>query len=134
VTYLTERQKSSVLRIGSDAFDRSMLAGVACYHFTAAANLSRLLNNELRVANTRELFDKIDPARLAIPRLGAVSLAVLGAAFEAKGIGGKSPLESWFQKHRDSTISFYSLKHQTENDAKPTTKPGEKVHGKRRNK
>jgi hypothetical protein len=29
-----------------------------------------------------------------LPHLGAVSLAVLGAAFEVKGIGGNAPLES----------------------------------------
>jgi len=111
VSYLTDRQKSAILTIGSDRFDRASLAGVSCFHFLAAANLSKLLTTELRVANTRDLFDSIDPMRLAIPRLGAVSIAVLGAAFEAKGIGGKSPLEAWFAKHRDSTVSFAMLKH-----------------------
>jgi hypothetical protein len=114
VAYIQERQKIAVLRIGKDLFDRATLAKVACYNFTAAANLSKLLNAELQVKDTREVFDHVHPDRLCIPRLGAVSLAVLGAAFEAKGLGGDAPLESWFRKHRDGLITFASLKHRDE--------------------
>jgi hypothetical protein len=114
VTYLRERQTVAVLRIGKDTFDRAALAKVACFNFTAAANLSNILTRELQVKDTRDVFNNVHPDRLAIPRLGAVSLAVLGAAFEAKGIGGDAPLANWFTKHRGSAITFASLKHRDE--------------------
>lgn len=110
VAYLVERRDSVVLKIGSDVFNRATLSGVACFHFVAAANLSKVLNAELRVKNTRDVFDNISPERLVLPRLGSVSLAVLGAAFESKGIGGATPLENWFHKHRDKTVTFHALK------------------------
>lgn len=111
VSYIVERQKASVLTIGRDAFDRGSLAGVECFNFTAAANLSKLLQS-IGVKDTRDLFDNVNPERLVLPRLGAVSLAVLGAAFQAKRIGGATPLAAWFQKHRDgSLVTFASLKH-----------------------
>ena len=112
VNYLVERQKASVLTIGRDTFDRAVLAGVACYHFIAAANLSKLLS-DLGAKDTRDVFDNVNPERLVLPRLGSVSLAVLGAAFEAKGIGGDAPLENWFRKHRNGggVVTFDTLKH-----------------------
>lgn len=115
VAYLTDRQRAAILTIGKDRFDRATLAGVACFNFTAAANLSKLLNAELKVKDTREVFDRVHPDQLAIRGLGAVSLAVLGAAFEARGIGGDTPLANWFTKHRDGGIvTFASLKrHET---------------------
>ena len=116
VTYLQERQKVAVLRIGKDLFDRATLAKVACFNFTAAANLSRILNAELQVKDTREVYEHVHPDRLAIPKLGAVSLAVLGAAFEAKKLGGDAPLANWFLKHRGSAITFASLKHHDEQE------------------
>ena len=115
VTYLHERQRAAVLRIGKDTFDRATLAKVACFNFVAAANLSAILNRDLQVTDTRDVFNNVHPDRLVLPRLGAVSLAVLGAAFEAKGLGGSAPLEAWFKKHRDgTTITFASLKHREE--------------------
>ena len=112
VSYIEERRRAPVLRIGRDEFDRAVLAGVACFNFAAAANLSRLVNQELRVKDTRDVFDNVTPQRFAIPRLGPISIAVLGAAFEAKGIGGPRPLESWVRKHHDNqTITFGALKH-----------------------
>jgi hypothetical protein len=111
VSYIVDQHQTAVLRIGRDMFTRGALASVACFNFTAAANLSKLLNTELRVADTRDVFDNVTPDRLVIPRLGAVSLAVLGAAFESKGIGGDAPLENWFRKHRGSTVTFSTLKH-----------------------
>lgn len=110
VKYLRERRDATVLQIGKDRFDRATLAGVACFHFVAAANLSKVLNAELRVRDTRDVFDNVSPERLVLPRLGAVSLAVLGAAFEARGLGGSEPLTTWFRKHRDSTVTFHALK------------------------
>jgi len=52
-----------------------------------------------------------------------VSLAVLGAAFEAKGIGGDAPLENWFRKHRDGgTVTFSTLKAKQHHDARKATR------------
>jgi len=118
VSYLRERQATAVLRIGRDLFDRAALAGVQCFNFTAAANLSKILNTEMQVKDTRDVFDRVHPDTLALPRLGAVSLAVLGAAFEAKGIGGGQPLLAWFQKHRGPThvITFAALKQRDERE------------------
>jgi len=118
VAYLRERQKAAVLTIGSDTFDRAVLAGVECYSFLAAANLSRLVK-EIGVKNTRDLYENVPPERLVLPRLGAVTLAVLGAAFEAKRVGGSSPLESYFAKHRSNghVVSFATLKHRDDGRA-----------------
>jgi hypothetical protein len=110
VDYITKTQRTAVLQIGADRFGRADLAGVACFNFVAAANLSKILNRELQVKNTRDVFDRIHPDRLALPHLGAVSLAVLGAAFEAKGLGGSAPLVAWFQKHDIKAVTFYTLK------------------------
>jgi hypothetical protein len=63
------------------------------------------------------VFDNVPPTELALPRLGAVSLAVLGAAFEVKGVGGESPLESWVKRHLPKgveMVTFASLKHRDE--------------------
>ncbi len=114
VTHLRERAAAVLLRIGRDSFDRAAFSHVACFNFAAAANLSALLNRELRVKDTRDLFERIPPALLAIPRLGSVSLAVLGAAFEIKKIGGDAPLEAWVRRHQDKDtkiVTFDSMKH-----------------------
>ena len=52
------------------------------------------------------------PHDLALPHLGVISLAVLGAAFEVKGIGGDMPLETWMQRHAPAAelVSFPTLK------------------------
>jgi hypothetical protein len=109
VAYLVERHDAAVLQIGRDRFARADLASVACFNFTAAANLSRHLQS-LGVRDTRDVFEHVHPDRLAIPHLGAVSLAVLGAAFESKGLGAPAPLETWFQKHRGAPVTFATLK------------------------
>lgn len=116
---LKERASSVLLQIGRDAFHRSDLARVECYNFTAAANLSAILNRELRVKDTADVFYHVDPQALALPRLGAVAIAVLGAAFEAKHLGGDHPLENWVRRHTAhqevaEIVTFGSLKHQRE--------------------
>jgi len=130
VAYLQTRQKETILHIGSDTFDRASLSHVACFNFNAAHNLSLILNRDLRVKNCRDLFDRIPPEALVLPRLGAVSLAVLGAAFEALNIGGDAPLESWMRKHHAKgvkLITFDSLKLRDEHglgrDGKRRSKP-----------
>jgi hypothetical protein len=111
---LRARTAAVVLTIGRDTFDRAALASVTCFNFIAAANLSRILA-DLEVKDTRTLFETVPPTALALPRLGAVSLAVLGAAFEAKGLGGETPLVNWYRKHtkggEDAMVAFASLKH-----------------------
>jgi hypothetical protein len=113
--YIRERATAPLLRIGKDTFDRSVLANVSCFNFLAAGNLSTILA-DLGVKDTRDLFDRIHPRELALPRLGGVSLAVLGAAFEAKGVGGDAPLLAWYTRHlkgnseSDNIVSFQSLK------------------------
>lgn len=118
-TKLQERASSVLLRIGRDTFGRGDLARVECYNFTAAANLSAILNRELNVKDTADVFQRIAPQALALPRLGAVALAVLGAAFEAKRLGGDRPLENWVRNHTEhhkveEIRTFGSMKHQRE--------------------
>lgn len=95
---LRDRATVPVLIIGRDRFARSDLASVQCFNYIAAANLSRALR-DLEVTSTQQLFDSVPPSVLAVPRIGAIALAVLGAAFEAKGIGGSAPLEQWVMRH-----------------------------------
>lgn len=103
-----------VLQIGSDRFARGDLASVECFNFMAALNLTRVVQ-VLKVKNTRDLFERVSPADLVLPGIGAISLAVLGAAFEARSIGGESPLESWVKKHRETGqkrqfVTFHTMK------------------------
>ncbi len=109
---LQEKGTIPVLQIGSDAFTRGDLAGLECFNFTAAINLTNILKG-LPFRNTKDLYERCSPASLALPRLGYISLAVLGAAFESKGLGGNAPLENWLKKHRDGElVTFGSVKHQ----------------------
>jgi hypothetical protein len=68
VSPLRARQGAVLLRIGRDEFDRASLTNVACFNFSAAANLSAILNRELAVRNTRDVFENIAPTSLALPR------------------------------------------------------------------
>jgi hypothetical protein len=114
VAKLNDRRTAWILKIGRDGFTRAALAGVECFNFQAAATLSAILNKELKVKDTRDVFDRVSPAELALPRIGAIAVAVLGAAFEAKGIGGETPLVAWVRKHAgapDAAVhTFVSLK------------------------
>jgi hypothetical protein len=112
---IASKAAAPLLTIGRDNFYRRDLAGVACFNFTAASNLSKHIAT-LQPRDTKDVFETVPPVALVIPRLGSVSLAVLGAAFEAKGIGGEAPLEAWFSKHlpKDATrdfVTFSSMKH-----------------------
>jgi len=115
VAALTARAHDAVLTIGKDRFTRADLAGVECFNYIAAANLSAQLK-VFRVASTKDVFDKVAPTELALPRLGPVALAVLGAAFERKGL---PTLEAWVVKHRDAAdkgkeiVTFATMKAHT---------------------
>jgi hypothetical protein len=129
---LQDRVSSVLLRIGRDTFTRGDLAHVECFNFVAAANLSAILNRELQVKDTAEVFHHIAPAALALPRLGAVALAVLGAAFEVKGLGGDHPLERWVRNHTEhhtdaEIVTFGSLKQRQENTHAGKRRTGRRV-------
>jgi len=112
VRQLADRATSALLVIGADKFRRRDLAHVDCYNFLAAASLSQAIA-ALDVKSTRDLFERVPPAALVLPRVGAIALAVLGAAFEAKGLGGDKPLDAWVRRHLatdDTAVSFHSLK------------------------
>lgn len=107
---LSARVSVPILQIGSDRFSRNDLAQVECFNFAAAQNLSAILNKELKVRNLSDVYHKVPPAQLALPRLGAISLAVLGAAFEARGLGGNAPLENWLKRHQTKIQTFHTIK------------------------
>jgi hypothetical protein len=106
---LRERSEAVLLRIGRDTFDRRALSHVDCFNFQAAATLSAILNRELAVKDTRDVFDNVAPAQLALPRIGAIAIAVLGAVFEIKKIGGDAPLEAWMKRHLDKGASVHTF-------------------------
>jgi len=111
---IAERAGAPLLRIGSDTFRRSHLSSVGCFNFVAAQRLSAACA-VLGVKSTRDLFDRFPPSALVLPGVGAVALAVLGAAFEAKRIGGERPLEAWMTAHRPKDasreyVTFHTMK------------------------
>lgn len=120
VDQITLRSAHPLLRIGTDVFYRGDLARVGCYNFHAAAGLSTALQDharELAVESTRDLFETLAPRHLILPHIGAVALAVLGACFEIKNLGGDAPLETWVAKHRaadapDRFVTVHTMKAQ----------------------
>jgi hypothetical protein len=100
VRELQAAAKLPVLEIGSDRFTRADLAHVDCFNFHAARLLTHAVK-ALKVRNLKQLYEEVSPQELALPHLGVVAIAVLGAAFEARGIGGTSPLESYAKKHAE---------------------------------
>lgn len=121
VRKLNERQTSAVLTIGSDRFTRPQLSKLGCFNFLAAARISALLD-ELKVKDTADLFHNYDPAHLALPGLGAICLATIGCAFEAKRLG---TLASYVAKHQEkgtSIVTFATFKKHNELDQKAARK------------
>ena len=111
VEAIQERIKAPVLTIGSDKFTRAHLASINCFNFLAAATLSNIVTNELKVKDTRDLFNNVKPTSLALPGLGVISLATLGAAFEQKL--GKT-LSDYVDHHRadnEKVTTFSTIKH-----------------------
>lgn len=113
---ITARAAAPLLVIGRDKFFRRDLAAIDCYNFLAALRLSSVIAT-LGPRDTKDLFDNYPPTALVVPQIGSISLAVLGAAFEKKGIGGSQPLEGWFNKHRPKEyvgrefVTFSHMKH-----------------------
>jgi hypothetical protein len=116
VKELQTRTSAPLLKIGRDQYTRIDFATVACFNFQAAINLSSKIQ-EFNPKDTKDLFNRISPTDLAMPGLGAISIAVLGAAFQHKHLGGDSPLESWASKHQDNgdraLVSFGTIKHRS---------------------
>lgn len=123
---LQERAQSTILTIGSDNFTRGHLAKVDCFNFMSAQNpvLVSLLNSELigepghsrKPRHTRDFFYNVHPQKLAKPGIGSYTLAVLGAAFEAKGLGGEEPLQAWVDHHKTDDVTFTTLKNRDERE------------------
>lgn len=130
---MAEKVSAVLLTIGRDHFTRKDLARIECFNFTAAANLSAILNRELQVKDTSDVFYNISPFDLALPRLGAVALAVLGACFELKRLGGEHPLENWVRNHTkthkvEDVRTFDTIKHQRDKlEHAATTRGGKKA-------
>lgn len=127
VKRLSDRLTRPVLKIGSDSFTLHDLAAVDCFNFVAARNLDQIVNAELMVRNTRDLFDNVSPQSLAVPYMGAITFAVLGAAFESKGLGGSTPLEAWVTRHHDPKVrrefvTIATLKHHQRRDLEAAQK------------
>src|SRR5262245_55989584 len=77
----------------------------------AAARLTHLVTEELKVKNTRDLFYNIAPQHLALPGLGAISLATLGAAFEVKGLGTLADYVARHTEKGTTVVTFSTMKH-----------------------
>jgi hypothetical protein len=110
VDQLNARIGAPVLTIGADVFTRAQLARVKCFNFAAAARLSHLLTQELHVKDTKDLYLNISPASLAIPGLGAISLATIGAAFELKGLGNLSHYIKHHYTKGAEVVTFATMK------------------------
>jgi len=129
---LQQRIAMPVLYVGRDAFTRAQLAGVDCFNYLACAFLTAALAT-LKVKDTADVFERVSPESLALPRLGVVSLAVLGAAFQAKGLGGATPLSTWCKKHLEKTRTFDSIKHAAQADEAAERKAARQRKHARRN-
>lgn len=116
---LAARASVPVLIIGADRFRRSQLAAVGCFNFIAAAHLSEACA-ALGVKHTRHLFESVPPSALVLPGIGAIALAVLGAAFEVQKLGGDQPLEAWAARHRakDAKRAFVTFSTMKTQEAK----------------
>lgn len=104
-----------VLVIGRDVFYRRDLAIMGCFNFNAAQRLSAAMR-ALGAKDTRDVFNNKAPTELVLPQIGSVSLSVLGAAFQAKELGGDAPLDAWAIRHRPTDarremVTFDTMKH-----------------------
>jgi hypothetical protein len=116
VKQLQAKHGEAVLAVGSDRLTRRDLAAVNCYNFQAARNLTAILTI-VGAKSLKDVYENHPPTDLALPHMGSISLAVLGAAFEVAGIGGGEPLENYVKKHlkrngsvRESMVTFDTLK------------------------
>ena len=106
VRQLQARVAAPVLVIGSDKFTRADLASVECFNFVAAARLSAAIHALGSIANTRDVFQHVEPETLALPGIGAFCFAVLGACFELKKAG---TLHDWVERSRKKGAPITTL-------------------------
>lgn len=135
VEQLQKTARAAVVEFGSDKLTRADLARVGCYNFMAAKNLSARVNAAVTVKSLKQLYDEVPWTALALPRVGTVSLAVLGACFEAKGIGGEEPLEAYVKKHNEpdqALVTWTTLKHHEEQEQAQARKAAKKRKAQRR--
>jgi len=125
VNRLAAAYSEHVLIVGRDKLTRQDLAAVGCYNFTAARNLTAAAK-ALDVKNLQHLFDTVPPQDLAMPHVGVITLAVLGAAFEAKRIGGDSPLTTYVRQHAPKLVTFSAFKHQAQAELDRSKSKGRK--------
>jgi hypothetical protein len=134
VNKLREAAGAAVLQVGTDKLTRGQLATVECYNYHAARMLTRVLAAvDPPIPNLKFLFNEIPPAMLTLPNLGTVSLAALGAAFEAKGIGD---LETYVARHRvngDKVVTFDTMKAREQAEVARERKDRKRRKGQRRN-
>lgn len=142
VEQLKKTYASAVFEAGSDKLTRADFARVGCYNYLAARMISKVLKAELpEIKNLRQLFNEVPPSALALPHVGVISLAVLGAAFEARGIGGDTPLENYVRKHarNDSSgephiTTFYTIKKHEQDERSQERKEKRRRKKQRRDK
>jgi|SRR5262245_4303179 len=116
-TRLRALESEAVLIIGKDHLTRADLAAVGCFNYVAARNLTTAIRKHLDVRDLKALYNSTPPSALALPRVGTISLAVLGAAFEARRIGGDTPLEQYVKKHAEHITTFDTIKHHEQAEA-----------------
>jgi len=134
VQTIKDRIQAPVLVIGSDKFTRGHLASLNCFNFLAAATLSNVLTHHLKVKNVSDLFYNFAPSTLALPGLGVISLATLGAAFEQRL--GKT-LSDYIDRHRGEhdVVTFATIKAQSaDSKAEKLAKKEERKRKRSRNR
>jgi hypothetical protein len=105
---LQMKATAAIVTIGSDHYDRSAFAAVGCFNYVAAMRLDRVIQT-LGVSSTKDLYNSIPPSAFAVPMIGSIALACLGAIFEYEKLGGEMPLESWVAKHRKDAPSGHQI-------------------------
>jgi hypothetical protein len=111
VARLQVRAAAPILTIGRDTYTRASLADVECFNFVAAARLSAAIR-ALKVKDTRDLYHHVEPEQLALPGIGSICLAVLGACFERAKVG---TLDDWVERTRqknEPVTTFATIKTQ----------------------
>jgi len=122
VAQLRDRVAQPVLAIGRDRYTRHDLALGDCFNYQAARRLSDAIA-ALRVKDTRDLYQHVEPEQLALPQIGAFAFAVLGTCFELQEVG---TLDDWVKQSRKKgtpVVTFHTIKaHIAQHTTKTTSK------------
>lgn len=132
VQKLEQSSGERLLVAGRESLTRADLARVGCFNFLAAKILTKVLG-EIGAKSLRQVYEELSPRALALPGMGVISLAVLGAAFEAKGLGGDDPLGNWVKKHAEKTTTFSTVKRREEAERAREAKERKRRERRRRN-